>query len=131
MGVGVNVYVQVGVIMLMGLVAKTAILITEFAVQKRKEGMSIYDAAVGACKDRLRPILMTVLTMVIGMIPLIVGTGAGAVGNKSLSIAAVGGMMVGIIAILFVTPALYIVFQKLHERFTPDRVEEELIVESE
>ncbi len=131
MGVGVNVYVQVGVIMLMGLVAKTAILITEFAVQKRKEGMSIYDAAVGACKDRLRPILMTVLTMVIGMIPLIVGTGAGAVGNKSLSIAAVGGMMVGIIAILFVTPALYIVFQKLHERFTPDRDEEELIVESE
>ena len=130
MGVGVNVYVQVGVIMLMGLVAKTAILITEFAVQKRKEGMSIYDAAVGACKDRLRPILMTVLTMVIGMIPLIVGTGAGAVGNKSLSIAAVGGMLVGIIAILFVTPAFYIVFQKLHERFTPDREESlELSVE--
>jgi HAE1 family hydrophobic/amphiphilic exporter-1 len=69
--------------------------------------------------------------MVIGMIPLILGTGAGAVGNKSLSIAAVGGMMVGIIAILFVTPAFYIVFQKLHERFTPDRDEEELIVESE
>ena len=130
MGVGVNVYVQVGVIMLMGLVAKTAILITEFAVQKRKEGLSIYDAAVGACQDRLRPILMTVLTMVIGMIPLIVGTGAGAVGNKSLSIAAVGGMLVGIIAILFVTPALYIVFQKLHERFTPDKDSEELIVES-
>lgn len=120
MGVGVNVYVQVGVIMLMGLMAKTAILITEFAVQKRKEGMSIYDSAVDACRDRLRPILMTVLTMIIGMIPLIVGTGAGAVGNKSLSIAVVGGMLVGIIAILFVTPALYIVFQKIHERLTPD-----------
>ena len=130
MGVGVNVYVQVGVIMLMGLVAKTAILITEFAVQKRKEGMSIYDAAVGACKDRLRPILMTVLTMIIGMIPLIIESGAGAVGNKSLSIAVVGGMLVGILAILFVTPALYIVFQKIHERLTPDKddeVEVELI----
>ena len=128
MGVGVNVYVQVGVIMLMGLAAKTAILITEFAVQKRKEGLSIYDAAVGACQDRLRPILMTVLTMIIGMIPLIVGTGAGAVGNKSLSIAVVGGMLVAIIAILFVTPALYIVFQKIHERLTPDKDDEESLV---
>lgn len=124
MGVGVNVYVQVGVIMLMGLAAKTAILITEFAVQKRKQGMSIYDAALGACQDRLRPILMTVLTMIIGMIPLIVGTGAGAVGNKSLSIAVVGGMVVAIIAILFITPALYIVFQKIHERLTPDDPDE-------
>ena len=129
MGVGVNVYVQVGVIMLMGLAAKTAILITEFAVQKRKQGMSIYDAALGACKDRLRPILMTVLTMIIGMIPLIVGTGAGAVGNKSLSIAVVGGMTVAIIAILFITPALYIVFQKIHERLTPDKDDEEVEVE--
>lgn len=124
MGVGVNVYVQTGVIMLMGLVAKTAILITEFAVQKRQEGMSIYDAAVGACKDRLRPILMTVLTMIIGMIPLIIEGGAGAVGNKSLSIAVVGGMLVGILAILFVTPALYIVFQKVHERLTPEKESE-------
>ena len=129
MGVGVNVYVQVGVIMLMGLAAKTAILITEFAVQKRKQGMSIYDAALGACQDRLRPILMTVLTMIIGMIPLIVGTGAGAVGNKSLSIAVVGGMVVAIIAILFITPALYIVFQKIHERLTPDK-DDEVEVES-
>ena len=124
MSVGVNVYVQVGVIMLMGLVAKTAILITEFAVQKRKEGLSVYDAALGACRDRLRPIMMTVLTMIIGMIPLIIESGAGAVGNKSLSIAVVGGMVVGIIAILFITPALYIVFQKIHERLTPDKSEE-------
>ena len=121
MGVGVNVYVQTGVIMLMGLVAKTAILITEFSVQKRKEGLSVYDAAVGACNDRLRPILMTVLTMFIGMIPLIIEGGAGAVGNKSLSISVVGGMAVGILAILFVTPALYIFFQKVHERLTPDK----------
>ena len=121
MSVGVNVYVQTGIIMLMGLVGKTAILITEFAVQKRQEGMSIYDAAVGACRDRLRPILMTVSTMIIGMIPLIVEGGAGAVGNKSLSIAVVGGMLVGILAILFITPALYIVFQKVHERLTPEK----------
>ena len=124
MGFGVNIYVQTGFIKLMGLVAKTAILITEFAVQKRQEGMSIYDAAVGACKDRLRPILMTVLTMIIGMIPLIIEGGAGAVGNKSLSIAVVGGMLVGILAILFVTPALYIVFQKVHERLTPEKESE-------
>ena len=121
MGVGVNVYVQTGVIMLMGLVAKTAILITEFAVQKRKEGLSVYDAAVGACNDRLRPILMTVLTMFIGMVPLIIEGGAGAVGNKSLSICVVGGMAVGILAILFITPALYIFFQEVHERLTPDK----------
>jgi len=125
MGVGANIYVQTGVIMLMGLVAKTAILITEFAIQKREEGMSIFDAAIGACKDRLRPILMTVSTMVIGMIPLIVEGGAGAVGNKSLALTVVGGMVVGIIAILFVTPAFYIFFQKVHEKLTPGEKEEE------
>lgn len=125
MGVGVNVYVQTGVIMLMGLVAKTAILITEFAIQKREEGLSIFDAAIGACKDRLRPILMTVSTMVIGMIPLAIEGGAGAVGNKSLSLTVIGGMIVGIIAILFVTPAFYIFFQKVHEKLTPGEKEEE------
>ena len=128
MGVGVNIYVQTGVVMLMGLVAKTAILITEFAMQKHEEGVPIFDAAIGACKDRLRPILMTVLTMIIGMIPLIVEGGAGAVGNKSLALTAVGGMLVGTIAILFVTPAFYIFFQKVHERLTPNEKEDELVV---
>ena len=126
MGVGANIYVQTGVIMLMGLVAKTAILITEFAIQKREEGMPIFDAAIGACKDRLRPILMTVATMVIGMIPLIIEGGAGAVGNKSLALTVVGGMIVGIVAILFVTPAFYIFFQKVHEKLTPGEKNEEL-----
>ena len=120
MGIGVNIYVQTGIIMLMGLVAKTAILITEFSIQKHEEGMSIYDAAIGACKDRFRPIIMTVSTMIIGMIPLIVEGGAGAVGNKSLAIAVVGGMLVGTLAILFITPSLYIFFQKVHERLTPE-----------
>jgi multidrug efflux pump subunit AcrB len=112
--------------MLMGLVAKTAILITEFAIQKREEGMPIFDAAIGACKDRLRPILMTVATMVIGMIPLIIEGGAGAVGNKSLALTVVGGMIVGIVAILFVTPAFYIFFQKVHEKLTPGEKNEKL-----
>lgn len=119
MGVGVNIYVQTGVIMIIGLIAKTAILITEFAVQKRREGLSILDSAIGACQDRLRPIMMTVCTMIMGMIPLILENGAGAVGNKSLALAAVGGMIVGTVALLFFTPAFYILFQRLHERFTP------------
>ena len=124
MGVGANVYVQTGIIMMIGLVAKTAILITEFAVQKRREGMSIRDAAIGACQDRLRPILMTVFTMILGMVPLAIGSGAGAVGNRSLALAVIGGMTVGTIALLFVTPAFYMVFQKLHEKLTPEESEE-------
>lgn len=124
MGVGANVYVQTGIIMMIGLVAKTAILITEFAVQKRREGMSIVDAAIEACRDRLRPILMTVLTMILGMLPLAIGSGAGAVGNRSLALAVIGGMTIGTIALLFVTPAFYIVMQKVHDRLTPGENED-------
>ena len=116
MGVGANIYVQTGIIMIIGLVAKTAILITEFAVQKRREGMSIYDAAVGACRDRLRPIIMTVFAMIMGMVPLALGKGAGAVGNRSLALTVIGGMVAGTLALLFITPTLFIVFQKLHEK---------------
>ena len=116
MGVGVNIYVQTGIIMIIGLVAKTAILITEFAVQKRREGMGIREAAIQACEDRLRPIMMTVFAMIMGMVPLVIGSGAGAVGNKSLALTVIGGMILGTIALLFITPALYIVFGKLHER---------------
>ncbi len=124
MGVGANVYVQTGIIMMIGLVAKTAILITEFAVQKRKEGMGIVEAAIGACQDRLRPILMTVFTMILGMVPLAIGSGAGAVGNRSLALAVIGGMTIGTIALLFVTPAFYMVFQKLHDKLTPAKDDE-------
>ncbi len=116
-GLDNNIYLQAGVIMLIGLLAKTAILITEFAVEKHKQGMPILEAAIGACQDRFRPILMTVLTMIVGMIPLIIEGGAGAHGNRSLSIGVVGGMTIGIIAILFVVPAFYIVFQSLHDKF--------------
>lgn len=115
-GLDNNIYLQAGVIMLIGLLAKTAILITEFAVEKHKQGFSIIEAAKGACQDRFRPILMTVLTMIVGMIPLIIEGGAGAHGNRSLSIGVVGGMTIGIIAILFVVPAFYIVFQTLHDK---------------
>ncbi len=123
-----NIYLQTGVIMLIGLLAKTAILITEFAVEKRKQGMPIIEAALGACEDRLRPILMTVITMIAGMIPLIIEGGAGANGNRALAIGVTGGMAVGTLALVFVVPAFYIIFQKLHERFqsgeeTPVEVE--------
>ena len=116
-GLDNNIYLQAGVIMLIGLLAKTAILITEFAMEKHKQGLSIIEAAKGACQDRFRPILMTVFTMIVGMIPLIIEGGAGANGNRSLSIGVVGGMTIGIIAILFVVPAFYIIFQNLHDKF--------------
>ena len=116
-GMANNIYLQTGVIMLIGLLAKTAILITEFASERRAQGMSIRDAAFEACKERLRPILMTVLTMIIGMIPLVIEGGAGANGNRALALGVIGGMTIGTIALLFVVPAFFIVFQKLHERF--------------
>jgi len=102
--------------MLIGLLAKTAILITEFASERRKQGMSIVDAAFAACKDRLRPILMTVITMIAGMIPLIISGGAGANGNRALALGVVGGMSIGTLALLFVTPAFFIIFQILEEK---------------
>ena len=116
-GMDNNIYLQTGVIMLIGLLAKTAILITEFASERRAQGMSIVDAAFEACKERLRPILMTVATMIIGMIPLVIEGGAGANGNRALALGVIGGMSIGTIALLFVVPAFFIVFQKLHEKF--------------
>ena len=112
-----NIYLQTGVIMLIGLLSKTAILITEFASERRAHGMSIAEAAFEACKERLRPILMTVATMIIGMIPLVIEGGAGANGNRALALGVIGGMSVGTLALLFVVPAFFIVFQKLHEKY--------------
>ena len=116
-GMDNNIYLQTGVIMLIGLLAKTAILITEFASERRAQAMSIVDAAFEACKERLRPILMTVATMIIGMIPLVIEGGAGANGNRALALGVIGGMSVGTVALLFVVPAFFIVFQSLHEKF--------------
>ena len=125
-GMDNNVYVQTGVVMLIGLLAKTAILITEVASDHRKAGKSITEAAFLACQERLRPILMTVICMVVGMIPLAIAEGAGAHGNRALAMCVIGGMVVGTVALLFVVPAFFIVFQNLHERFQgkPEMVEE-------
>lgn len=117
MGLDNNIYLQTGLIMLIGLLSKTAILITEYAVERRKAGMGIIAAAVSASKARFRAILMTVLTMIFGMLPLVVATGVGANGNRSLGTGVVGGMIVGTLGLLFVVPSLYITFQWLQERF--------------
>ena len=120
-GIENNVYMQTGLIMLIGLLAKTAILLTEYASERRRAGMSIAAAALSAATVRLRPILMTALTMIIGLLPLVVATGAGANGNISLGVGTVGGMLIGTIALLFVVPVLFIVFQHIEERVMPKR----------
>lgn len=119
MGLENNIYLQTGLIMLIGLLAKTAILLTEYAGDRRRAGMSLTQAAVSAAKVRLRPILMTVLTMVFGMIPLVLAHGVGANGNSTLGTGVVGGMIVGTLALLFLVPTLFIVFQTLQEKIKP------------
>ncbi len=111
-----NIYLQTGMIMLIGLLAKTAILITEYAVERRRRGMGIVVSAYTAAQARLRPILMTVLCMVFGMLPLMFSSGAGANGNGSLATGVIGGLLVGSFALLFVTPVFYIVFEYLQEK---------------
>lgn len=120
-GIENNVYMQTGLIMLIGLLAKTAILLTEYASERRRHGMSIAQAALSAAAVRLRPILMTALTMIIGLFPLVVATGAGANGNISLGVGTVGGMLIGTVALLFVVPVLFIVFQSIEEKVMPKR----------
>ena len=116
-GIENNIYLQTGVIMLIGLLSKTAILLTEYASARRAKGMGIEEAAYDAAKVRLRPILMTALCMIFGMLPLIFSTGAGANGNRALSIGVVGGLLVGTLALLFLVPSLFVIFQKMEERF--------------
>ena len=116
-----NIYLQIGLLMLIGLLAKTAILLTEYASQKRAEGMSITMAAMSAAKARLRPILMTSLTMIFGMLPLMFASGVGANGNISIGVGTVGGMLIGTIALLVIVPALFIVFQWIEEKVMPKR----------
>ena len=120
-----NIYMQTGLIMLIGLLAKTAILLTEYASARRRQGMTIAQAAVSAAGVRLRPILMTALTMIIGLFPLVVASGAGANGNIPLGVGTAGGKIGGTLARLFVVPTLFIVFQTLQERLMPARKHEE------
>lgn len=111
-----NIYVQVGLIMLIGLLAKNAILIVEYGIQSRKQGATAVQAALNAARLRLRPIIMTSLAFVAGLIPLMVSVGPSAIGNKSVSISAAGGMLFGILFGLFIIPLLYLAFQVLHDR---------------
>lgn len=114
-----DIYMQIALIMLMGLLAKNAILIVEFALERRKMGMSITWAAVLGAAARLRPILMTSLAMIVGLIPLMMASGAGANGNRTLGTSAIGGMLIGMILQIFIVPALFVVFQYLQEKVTP------------
>ena len=120
-GIENNVYMQVGLIMLIGLLAKTAILLTEYASEARKQGMSIREAALDAARVRLRPILMTALSMIFGLLPLVVATGVGANGYRSLAVGTVGGMLIGSLALLFIVPFLFMVFQRIQEKVMPQR----------
>lgn len=115
-GVSNNIYVQITLIMLIGLLAKNSILIVEYAVKRRRAGMSIKEAAVSGAKMRLRPILMTSFAFIFGLLPLMLTTGAGANGNHSIGTSAVGGMLIGTLFGVFITPVLFVVFQSLQER---------------
>ena len=117
-----NIYMQVGIIMPIGLLSKTAILLTEYATERRRQGLTIREAAIEAAKARLRPIMMTAMTLIIGLLPLAFASGAGAVGNMSLGLCVIGGMTVGTLSLLFFVPLFFIFFKKLEEKYMPKRM---------
>lgn len=118
MGLDNNIYFQIALIMLIGLLAKNAILIVEFARQRRYQGMSLYDAAMEGARVRLRPILMTSFAFIFGLMPLVLSTGVGAVGNRSIGTGAAGGLLIGTVLGVFVIPVLFVMFQWLQEKIT-------------
>ena len=124
-GLEANIYFQIALIMLLGLLAKNAILIVEFAMQRRKSGLSIVDAALEGAKVRLRPILMTSFAFIIGLLPLVFAGGIGAAGNRSIGTGAVGGLLIGTILGVFVIPILYMLFQWLQEKISKKKVHSE------
>lgn len=117
-GIVNNTYVQIAMVMLIGLLAKNAILIVEYAIQRRQQGMTIVQAAINGAVARLRPILMTSLAFIFGLLPLALSSGAGALGNRSIGISAIGGMLIGTVIGIFVIPSLYVIFQALQEKFS-------------
>lgn len=119
MGVSNNIYLQVALIMLIGLIAKNSILIVEYAVERRQQGLSIRQAAIEAAAARLRPIMMTSLTLIVGLLPMMFANGVGANGNNSLVTGVIGEMLVGMICQIFITPALFVIFQKVQEKIKP------------
>ena len=124
-----NIYMQTGLIMLIGLLSKTAILLTEYASTRRRQGLGIVEAALDAAAVRLRPILMTSMTMVFGLLPLALATGVGANGNHSLGVGTIGGMVIGTIALLFIVPVLFVIFQTIEERLgmsSPTRLKQRI-----
>jgi HAE1 family hydrophobic/amphiphilic exporter-1 len=127
MGVDNDIYLQIAVIMLIGLLAKNAILIVQFALARRQAGETIVQAAIDGATARLRPILMTSLAMVIGLLPLMFASGVGANGNSTIGTGAVGGILVGTILQIFIVPALFVIFQSLQERFKKNDTEAEQI----
>jgi HAE1 family hydrophobic/amphiphilic exporter-1 len=117
-GVSNNIYLQITLIMLVGLLAKNAILIVEFALKRRQNGMPLIEAAIQGAEARLRPILMTSFAFIFGILPLMLASGAGAAGNRSIGTGAVGGMLIGTLIGIFVIPTLFIVFQGLQEKIS-------------
>jgi HAE1 family hydrophobic/amphiphilic exporter-1 len=126
LGVENNIYLQISLVMLIGLLAKNAILIVEFARQRRESGMSIIEAAVEGATARLRPILMTSFAFIVGLIPLVIGTGVGANGNRSIGTGAVGGMLIGTLIGILVIPAMFVVFQILEEKVKKPKEQQEI-----
>ncbi|MGN0205972.1 MAG: efflux RND transporter permease subunit, partial [Muribaculaceae bacterium] len=118
-GISNNIYLKISLIMLIGLLAKNAILIVEFAVDRRRTGMSLVGAAVAGAAARLRPILMTSLAMIIGLLPLMFASGVGANGNNALGVGAIGGMLVGTVLQVLIVPCLFVVFQGIQEKIKP------------
>lgn len=125
-----NIYLQIGLLMLIGLLAKTAILMTEYASERRMRGMSILDSVISAARARLRPILMTALSMIFGLIPLAFSTGVGSNGNISIGVGTIGGMLVGTVALLFVLPVFFIIFQNVEEKIMPHK-RKRLLIQNE
>ena len=124
-GIGSNIYVQISLIMLIGLLSKNAILIVEFALGRRRGGMPIVQAAIEGAKARLRPILMTSFAFIFGIVPLMFASGAGALGNRSIGTGAVGGMLIGTVFGIFAIPVLFIIFQTFQEKVRRKRHNEE------
>src|SRR5690606_4024146 len=113
-----SIYLQITLVMMVGLLAKNAILIVEFALERRRRGFSIIKAALEGSKARLRPILMTSFAFIFGVLPLMLAKGAGAAGNRSIGTGAIGGMLIGTVLGIFVIPVLFIIFQSLQEKIT-------------
>jgi HAE1 family hydrophobic/amphiphilic exporter-1 len=120
-----DIYMQISLIMLIGLLAKNAILIVQFALERRQTGMAISWSAVLGASARLRPILMTSLAMIIGLLPMMFASGVGKNGNQTLGAAAIGGMLIGTLLQIFVVPTLFVIFQSLQEKFRPMKFEGE------